>query len=80
MAAVLIDVMWPDSWAVLSMVPGAWSVSCAYWRPVVFFGLSASCLLCSLAVPGVESFILVNYTCNCISMVAMEFRKLARGL
>ena len=24
-----------DSWAAFSMVPGAWSVSCAYWRLLV---------------------------------------------
>ena len=35
MAAVLVDVMRHVSWAALSMVQGAWSVSCAYWRSLI---------------------------------------------
>ena len=58
--AVLIGVMRLDSWAALSMVPGAWSVSCADRRS---FGLIVGVLcsfLCSWAVPGVCSFLHVT--------------------
>ena len=53
-AAVLVGVMRLDSWVALSMVPGAWSVSCADWRSFMLVA-GVPCLLCSLAVPGVWS-------------------------
>ena len=49
-AAGLVGVMCLDSWVALSMIPGAWSVSCADWRWFVFIGVPY--LLCFLAVPG----------------------------
>ena len=61
MAAVLFSVMRLDSWATFSMVPGAWSVSCAYRRSFVLI-LGVSCLLCSLAVPGVWSYLRVTHS------------------
>ena len=60
MAAVLVVVMRFASWAALSMVPGAWSVSCAYWRSFLLI-LGVSCLLCSLPVPYVWSFLRVTH-------------------
>ena len=38
-----------DSWPALSIVPGAWSVSCAYWRSFMLI-VGVPCRLCSLAV------------------------------
>ena len=61
MAAVLVGSMRLDSRAALSMVPGASSVSCACWRSFVLI-LGVSCLLCSLAVPGVWSFLRVTHS------------------
>ena len=59
MAAALIGVVCLDSRAALSIVPGAWSVSCVGRRS---FGLivGVSCLLCSSAVPGVWSFLRIR--------------------
>ena len=54
-AAGLVGVMRSDSWAELSMVPSAGSVSCADWRSFVLI-VGVPCLLCSLAVPGVWVF------------------------
>ena len=60
-AAVLVGVMRLDSWAALSMVPGAWSVSFADWRSFVLISVvGALCILCSLAVPGVWDFLRVT--------------------
>ena len=55
-AAVLVGVMQLYSWAALSVVPGAWSVSCADWQSFVLI-VGVPCLMCSLAVPGVWSFL-----------------------
>ena len=55
MAAVLVGVECLLSWA-LSMVPGAWSVSCAFCRSFVL-SVGMPCLLFSLAGPGVWSFL-----------------------
>ena len=61
-AAVLVGVVRLDSWVALSMVPGAWSVSCADWRSFMLnIGVPSQCLLCSLAVPGVS---LCNTRCS----------------
>ena len=46
-----VGVMRLDSWAALSTVPGAWSVSCAGWQWFVV-NVGVFWLLCSLAVPG----------------------------
>ena len=53
-ARLLVGVMRLDSWAALSIAPGAWSVSCAGWRS---FGLieGVPCVFRSSAVPGVWS-------------------------
>ena len=63
MAAVLICVMRLDSGspATLSIVLGAWSVSCVGLRS---FGLivGVSCILCSSAVPGVWSILRVTHS------------------
>ena len=53
-------VMRLDSWAALSMVPGAWSVSCADWWSFVLV-VGVPCLLCFLAVLGVWSFLRVTH-------------------
>ena len=60
-AAVLVVVMRLDSWVTLSMVLGAWSLSCADWWS---FGLivGVPCLLCSLAVPAIWDFLRVQHT------------------
>ena len=60
-AAVLVGVIRLDSWAARSMVPGAWSVSCADWRSSVLI-VGVPCPLCSLAVLGVWSFLRVTNT------------------
>ena len=44
-----------DSWVALLMVPGAWSVRCAYWLSFVLI-VGNPRLLCSLAVPGFRWF------------------------
>ena len=41
------------------MVPVAWSLSFAFWRSFVLI-VGVPCLLCSLAVPGVWSFLRVT--------------------
>ena len=43
-----------------SMVPGAWSLSCADCQLFVLI-VSVPCLLCSLAVPGVWGFLRVTH-------------------
>ena len=45
-----------NSWDALSMVPGAWSVSCAFWRSLMLIA-GVPCILCSMAVPGVWRFL-----------------------
>ena len=57
--AVLVGGMRLGSCAALSMVPGAWSVSCADWRSIVLT-VGVPCLLCTLAVPGVWGFLRVT--------------------
>ena len=77
-AAVLVGVMRldssPGSWAALSIVPGAWSVSCAGWQS---FGLivRVSCLFFSSAVPGVWSFLLATLTVvlDCFAVCLLPF-------
>ena len=58
--AVLVCVMRLDSLAALSMVPGAWSVSCADWRSCVFLVRGVRLYTWSLAVPGVWGFLRVT--------------------
>ena len=58
-AAVLVGVIYMRKWAALPMVLGAWSVTCAYWRSFVLI-VGVPCLFCSLAVPGVWSFLRVT--------------------
>ena len=66
-AAVLVGVMRSrlNSWAALSMVPGAWSMSCADWRSFVLI-VGVPCLLCFLAVPGVWGFLRVTPSARCM--------------
>ena len=45
-----------NSWDALSMVPGAWSVSCAFWRSLMLI-VGVPFLLCSMAVPVVWRFL-----------------------
>ena len=71
MTAVLVGVMRPDSWAAVSMAPGAWSVSCDDWRSFVLIA-GFSCLLCSLAVPGVWCFLRVTVSSPCEGMIRMD--------
>ena len=56
---MLVGVTRLDSWAARSMVPGAWSVSCADCQSFVVT-LGVPCLFCSLAVPGVRGFLRVT--------------------
>ena len=58
-AAVLVRVMRLDSWAPLSMLPGAWSVRCVDWRSFVLT-VGVPGLLCSLAAPGGCGFLRVT--------------------
>jgi len=57
MAVVVVGVMRLDSRSALWMMPGAWSVSCAYWRSFVLI-LGDPCL--ALFVPGVANFLRVT--------------------
>ena len=49
-----------DSCAALSMEPGAWSVSCAYWWSFVLIS-GLPCPLCSLAMLRAWSFLRVTH-------------------
>ena len=63
-----------ESWPALSMVPGAWSVICAYWRSSVLI-TGVPCLLCSLAVPGAWNCLRETHTVTeCSSFIGLPFR------
>ena len=53
---MLVGVMRLDSWAAVSMALYAWSVSCTDWRSFVLI-VGVPGLVCSLAAPGVWSFL-----------------------
>ena len=76
MATVLVGVMGRDSWAALSMVPGAWSVSSGY-SPSFVLILGFSCLLYSLAVPVVWSFLrgtrMNAFAAACYSLLQLDW-------
>ena len=54
-----LDAEWVCTFSFSSMLPGAWSVSCADWRSFVLI-VGVPCLLCSLMVPGVWGFLRVR--------------------
>ena len=77
-ATVLIGAMRLDSWAALSIVPGAWYVSCVGWRSFglivgvsclfVFLGRARRVELSSCNTSRMRIHIFSSFQCHCFSV------------